>query len=200
MTGEQKQDSSGGGSSSEPAVTTAPEASKSGSSVRRALRQLSIRGIALAALVGVPLGLGAFTFSYAEGLSYMSEDPSVCRNCHIMNTQFDDWAWGPHHAAATCNDCHLPQTFPSKYIAKGLNGYHHSAGFTLQPARPDAPGADLYYEEPIRIKPSNSQILQDNCLRCHGDLVHEIVRGSTWADDAVRCVHCHSSVGHGARG
>jgi hypothetical protein len=25
------------------------------------------------------------------------------------------------------------------------------------------------------------------------------VRGSTWADNAVRCVQCHRAVGHGAR-
>jgi cytochrome c nitrite reductase small subunit len=163
-------------------------------------RRWSVRGLALAALVGVPLGLGSFTFRYAEGFSYMSSDPNVCRNCHIMNDQFDGWRKGPHHAAATCNDCHLPDRFPAKYIAKGLNGYHHSLGFTLQPSRPDEPGVRVHFAEPIRIKPGNSQILQESCLRCHGDLVHEIVRGSTWADDAVRCVHCHSSVGHGARG
>lgn len=159
----------------------------------------SLRGFVLAALVGVPAGVGSFTFYYAEGFSYMSSDPEVCHNCHIMNDEFDGWRKGPHHAAATCNDCHLPVDFPAKYIAKGMNGYHHSLGFTLQPSRPDEPGARVHFREPIRIKAGNSQILQDNCLRCHGDLVHEIVRGSTWADDAVRCVHCHSSVGHGAR-
>ena len=72
-------------------------------------------------------------------------------------------------------------------------------GFTFQPARPDAPGARPFFEEPIRIKEVNSQILQDNCLRCHGDLVHEVVRGSTWETGAIRCVHCHAGVGHGAR-
>lgn len=164
------------------------------------LRRLSLRGLIIAVLVGVPLGLGAFTFSYAEGLSYMSDDPQVCTNCHLMNEQFDGWARGPHHTSATCNDCHLPQDFLDKYIAKGSNGYHHSLGFTLQPSRPDEPGADLHFDEPIRINPGNSQILQDNCLRCHGDLVQEIVRGSTSGEDAVRCIHCHSSVGHGARG
>ena len=33
---------------------------------------------------------------------------------------------------------------------------------------------------------SDAEILQDNCLRCHGDFVHEIVAGSTTAADAVR--------------
>ncbi len=153
----------------------------------------------LSVLVGSLVGIAAVTFWHAEGFSYLSDAPATCANCHIMNDQFDAWRKGPHHATAGCNDCHLPPQFPAKYIAKARNGYHHSLGFTLQPSTPDSPGAATFFHEPIQIKPNNSQILQDNCLRCHGDLVHEVVRGSTWADDAIRCVHCHAAVGHGAR-
>ncbi len=134
------------------------------------------------------LGTGLFTFHYAEGLSYFSTDPKACKNCHIMNEQYDSWVKGPHHAFAGCVDCHLPHTFVAKYLAKASNGYHHSKGFTLED-----------FHEPIMIKPGNAKILQDACLRCHGEFVHDIVRGSTTADDAVRCVHCHRGVGHGAR-
>jgi len=159
----------------------------------------SRRWLGLAALAGALGGVGGFTFSYASGLSYLSNDPATCVNCHIMNDQFDSWRKGPHHASATCNDCHVPLHFPDKYVAKVRNGYHHSMGFTLQSATPDEPGAGRIFDEPIQIKAKNSQILQDNCLRCHGDFVHEIVRGSTWDDGAIRCVQCHKSVGHGAR-
>jgi cytochrome c nitrite reductase small subunit len=152
----------------------------------------------LAVLAGTLAGVGGFTFRYAEGLSYLSSDPKVCANCHIMNDQLDSWRKGPHHASATCNDCHIPASFFGKYWAKARNGYHHSKGFTLQPSAPDEPGARLTFEEPIRIKAFNSQVLQDNCLRCHGDFVHAVVRGSTWADGAIRCVQCHRAVGHGA--
>jgi cytochrome c nitrite reductase small subunit len=156
-------------------------------------------GVALAALMGALAGVGGYTFKYAEGFSYLSNDSKTCSNCHIMNDEFDSWRKGPHHAVAGCNDCHVPPQFFQKYLAKGRNGYHHSMGFTFQSATPDADGASRVFDEPIRIKATNSQILQDNCLRCHGDLVHDIVRGSTWADDAIRCVQCHNSVGHGAR-
>lgn len=142
--------------------------------------------LVLAVPLGLALGLGLYTFSYAEGLSYLSNDPTACNNCHIMNEQFDGWVKGPHHAVATCNDCHVPADFVGKYISKATNGYHHSKGFTLQD-----------FHEPIMIKAHNAQILQDNCLRCHGDFVHDIVAGSTTDADAVRCVHCHRSVGHG---
>ena len=145
-------------------------------------------GVTLAGLTGILIGVGSFTFDYAEGLSYFSTDPKACANCHIMNPQYDSWARGPHHAAAKCVDCHLPHEFLPKYVAKAENGYHHSKGFTLQD-----------FHEPILIKPKNAGILQESCLRCHGDFVHEIVAGSTTAANAVECVNCHRSVGHGPR-
>ncbi|HOU52334.1 MAG TPA: cytochrome c nitrite reductase small subunit [Myxococcota bacterium] len=155
--------------------------------------------MALSALAGAFTGLGAFTFHYAGGFGYLGSDPATCAQCHLMNDPFDSWRKGPHHAVATCSDCHLPSPFVPKYLAKARNGYHHSMGFTLQPPAPDDPGARTVFPEPIRIKDFNSQVLQDNCLRCHGEFTHGIVRGSTGADHAVRCVHCHDAVGHGAR-
>ena len=139
-----------------------------------------------AALLGTLMGLGAFTFVYAEGFSYFSTDPKACANCHIMNDKYDSWVKSSHHIVATCVDCHLPHETIPKYIAKGLNGYHHSKGFTLQD-----------FHEPIMIKPRNSEILQQACLGCHGDFVHDIVTGSTTDKNAISCVHCHASVGHG---
>ena len=145
------------------------------------------RLFALAAIaLGTALGVGLFTFSYASGLSYFSTDPKACANCHIMNSEYDSWGKSSHHAAARCVDCHLPHEMIPKYIAKAENGYHHSKGFTLQD-----------FHEPIMIKEKNSRILQNNCLKCHGDLVHEIVAGSTTDVTSVTCVHCHASVGHG---
>jgi cytochrome c nitrite reductase small subunit len=143
--------------------------------------------VTLALVVGLTLGLGLFTFDYAEGLSYFSTDPAACANCHIMNEQYDSWQKASHHTAAGCVDCHLPHDFIPKYVAKAENGYHHSKGFTFQD-----------FHEPIMIKQKNSQILQENCLHCHGDIAHELVAGSSTDQDSIRCVHCHASVGHGA--
>jgi cytochrome c nitrite reductase small subunit len=144
--------------------------------------------LAAAALTGLFIGVVAFTFHYAEGFSYFSTDPKACANCHIMNDQYASWTKGPHHGDARCIDCHLPHDFVAKYIAKASNGYHHSKGFTLQD-----------FHEPILIKPRNAAILQANCVRCHGDFVHEILLGGA-AREEVRCTHCHRGVGHGARG
>ncbi|HYG77551.1 MAG TPA: cytochrome c nitrite reductase small subunit [Planctomycetota bacterium] len=135
----------------------------------------------LAVTIGITAGLGLYTFSYAEGLSYFSSDPAACVNCHIMNDQYDSWRKSSHHAAAVCVDCHMPEKFFEKIIAKADNGFRHSKGFTLQD-----------FHEPIQITPRNSEILQNNCLRCHGAVVHGIGQN-------VRCVQCHSHVGHGAQ-
>lgn len=140
-------------------------------------------------MLGVLAGLGLFTFSYGEGLSYLSSDPKACVNCHIMQPQYDSWQHSPHHAVAACVDCHLPHdNFVSKMIAKSDNGWRHSKAFTLE-----------NFHEPIQITPGNAAILQANCLRCHGELVHELKSLAGTAQQQVQCVHCHRGVGHGAR-
>jgi cytochrome c nitrite reductase small subunit len=144
--------------------------------------------VTLAVALGILLGIGGVTFRYAEGLSYFSTDPRACANCHIMRPQYDAWQKASHHTAAACIDCHLPRDFIAKYVAKADNGWRHSKGFTLQD-----------FPEPIRLTPRSSEILQENCLRCHAEMVHGLVSGARTDRDAVRCVKCHVTVGHGER-
>jgi cytochrome c nitrite reductase small subunit len=142
--------------------------------------------MALPIVLGMLVGIGGYTFKYAEGLSYLSSDPKACVNCHIMQRQYDSWQKSSHHGVAVCVDCHLPVSLPAKLMTKASNGYHHSRGFTLQD-----------FDEPIRIKPGNAAVLQENCLRCHQDMVERLVAGARTDRDAVECVHCHYGVGHG---
>ena len=148
---------------------------------------LNNKAITVAVLLGVLIGTAAFTFRYAEGFSYFSTDPKACMNCHIMTLQYDSWQKSSHHAAATCVDCHLPHDFIGKYIAKAENGYHHSLAFTTQE-----------FQEPIMIKEKNGRILQRNCVECHDDMVHELFKRNVDDPNAVNCIHCHASVGHGS--
>lgn len=141
----------------------------------------------LAALAGVLLGVGTYTFWYAEGASYFSTDPRACMNCHIMREQFDSWQKASHHGVATCIDCHLPHDFLGKYVAKAENGFFHSKAFTLQD-----------FPEPIRIGPKNARILMRNCIDCHRDLVDHLRQHGEFSDETDSCVRCHASVGHGA--
>jgi cytochrome c nitrite reductase small subunit len=155
--------------------------------------------LVLCIVAGIALGTGAFTVRYAEGFSYLSNDPKACVNCHIMRDQYDGWQHASHHAVATCNDCHVPHEPIPKYLVKAENGFWHSKGFTLQD-----------FPEPIRLRPVSSKILQTNCIHCHHDLVNDILgHGSTGqpphptlspegrGSGEGNCVHCHAAVGHG---
>jgi cytochrome c nitrite reductase small subunit len=158
-------------------------ATKAGPSASPAARALVLSvPLALGALVGV----GGYTFGFAQGFSYFSSDPRPCANCHIMRPQYDSWQKASHHGFATCADCHLPAALPAKLLAKASNGYHHSRGFTLQD-----------FHEPIRIKPPNAAILEANCLRCHQALVQTLRELDRAGQQPVACVHCHFGVGHG---
>lgn len=148
-------------------------------------RGVTLAGIALCIVLGVCIGEASYTFHYAEGLSYFSPDPKSCVNCHIMQSQYDGWQKASHHNVATCVDCHLPHTFPAKYIVKAENGYFHSKGFTFQD-----------FAEPIRMRPQSQRVLERNCLYCHADLVHDILSTGR-EEDQVGCIHCHRTVGHG---
>lgn len=145
--------------------------------------------VALAAALGVLLGVGLFTADYAEATSYLSNDPKACVNCHVMREEYDAWLKGPHHAQ-TCNDCHVPQDLIGKYYVKAEHGWRHSKGFTLQD-----------FHEPIRITQGSLEVVQENCVRCHAGLVGGIgsahARGADAGETGSGCVHCHAGVGHG---
>jgi cytochrome c nitrite reductase small subunit len=154
---------------------------------------VSTPGLILCALVGIMLGTGAYTYSYGEGFSYLSNDPTACMNCHIMRDHYDGWAKSSHHTVATCNDCHTPHDLIGKYTVKAENGFWHSKAFTLQD-----------FHDPLIIRPRNSLVLQESCVHCHEDFVanilaHESPQGASPRLDggAAQCVRCHASVGHG---
>lgn len=140
-------------------------------------------------LVGIALGLGTYTFQFAKGFAYFSNDPVHCANCHIMRDQLDSWQKSSHHGRAVCNDCHSPHSLIPKLITKADNGWNHSVKFTLQT-----------FADPIRIRPVNSARLHENCIRCHQDFVADIRYSSTHGGTVdIDCVRCHAGVGHGPR-
>lgn len=151
--------------------------------------QISTLPMILSVLVGILAGSGGFTFFYAEGLSYLSNDPAACANCHIMREQYDGWQKAGHHQAATCNDCHIPHEFVPKYFAKMQNGLKHSTYFTLQ-----------NFHEPIQVSAGGKITLQESCISCHADLVGQIAYHPGNDGQQLDCVRCHAGVGHGPTG
>lgn len=155
---------------------------RSGQRRRRAYGMLTV---GLAVVLGILVGVGTFTFGYANGLSYLSNDPQACANCHIMQDYYDTWQRASHHHVAVCNDCHLPHDLIGKYMAKADNGFFHSLAFTLD-----------NFHEPIQIKPRNRRIAQENCIACHREVVDQMLPAAS-AGEMLMCIHCHADVGHG---
>ena len=143
-------------------------------------------GIVLGALgisLGAAIGIGAYTFVYARGASYMTNDPKACANCHVMQGHYDGWIKSSHRSVAVCNDCHTPPGLVPKYLTKASNGFWHSFAFTTG-----------RFPDPLRIKPHNHEITEQSCRKCHADVVTAM--DGPHGQTSVSCVRCHSSVGH----
>lgn len=140
--------------------------------------------VLLAVLAGVCGGVGAYTFVYARGYSYLTDDPRACVNCHVMREQYDGWVKAPHRSVAACNDCHTPHDLLGKYTVKARNGFWHSYYFTTQT-----------FVEPIRITDPARKVALENCRRCHAPVV-DAVDGAHRGADRLDCLRCHKVVGH----
>lgn len=141
-----------------------------------------ISGTLLGGLVGLALGVGAYTFIYAKGYSYLSNNPQACANCHVMQEQYAGWMKSSHHSVATCNDCHTPHDIVGKYTTKADNGFWHSFYFTTGT-----------YPENIQARERSRRITEDACRRCHADLAEDIASPHA---GALSCIQCHGHVGH----
>ena len=143
-----------------------------------------------AVVAGMVAGLGLFTFGYARGYSYLTNDPDACANCHIMREHHDAWMKASHHAVATCNDCHTPHTPVAKYVVKARNGFWHSFYFTV--------GG---YPDPLRITGPNRDVTEQACRYCHETITEAIDHRSAAGGTAepLSCVRCHRYVGHWVR-
>lgn len=139
-----------------------------------------------AVLAGLLLGVGGYTFLYAKGYSYLTNDPEACANCHVMRDHFAAWTRASHRAVAVCNDCHTPPGTMSKYMTKARNGFWHSFYFTTG-----------RYPDPLQITARNHDVTERACRTCHAELAAAIdpVHGET-AEARLACTRCHNDVGH----
>jgi cytochrome c nitrite reductase small subunit len=139
--------------------------------------------VAAVMVFGLATGIGGYTFLYANGASYLTNDPAACANCHVMQTHYDAWRKSSHHAVAVCNDCHAPHDFFGKYLTKARNGFNHSWAFTTG-----------WFHEPFQITPLNRAVTEGACRDCHADVVHAI--DTRPGGGPLDCIRCHAGVGH----
>jgi cytochrome c nitrite reductase small subunit len=144
----------------------------------------AIYSIILGVAAGLLFGIGGYTFVYARGGSYLTDNPAACANCHVMQEQYDGWQRSSHRSVAVCNDCHTPHTLVGKYTTKALNGFWHSFYFTT--------GG---FPDPIRVTPRNAAVTEQTCRDCHEPVVRAIDHQPR-EGRALSCVQCHRNVGH----
>lgn len=147
------------------------------------MKQFSI--VLVAVIVGITAGLGLYTFVYARGYSYLTNNPQACANCHVMQEYYDAWIKSPHRSVAACNDCHTPHNFVGKYATKVENGFFHSLAFTSG-----------WYPDNIFIRPRDARVAEGTCRSCHEEITTSIAGPHN--SNTISCIRCHFDVGHSA--
>jgi cytochrome c nitrite reductase small subunit len=133
-----------------------------------------------------------YLFFTSRAVSYLSDDPETCINCHVMTPQYITWSHGSHREVAVCNDCHVPHNnVVNKYFFKAKDGLRHATVFTLR-------------NEPqvIFIKEDGKNVVQNNCIRCHEYLITDdklnAFNMETHHSRQQRiCWDCHRETPHG---
>lgn len=139
------------------------------------------------AIVAAVIALGFFVF-VTDAPAYGGSAPETCANCHVMDSQYENWYHGPHENFTECVDCHLPhENKVAYYLEKGRQGAKDVYAFTTG----NIPVA-------IRASDRTREIIQANCIRCHEDTVETVMMYAQPFDR--NCWDCHRSVSHGARG
>jgi len=142
---------------------------------------LVIGSVALLAVLGV------FTW-VTDAPVYMGHEPETCNNCHVMDSQYENWYHAAHERWAVCSECHIPHdNLLVYYFYKGKSGMKDVFSFVTRS-----------YPVAIRANAETQRILQKNCIRCHKDTVESIVMGAQPFER--NCWECHRSVAHGERG
>jgi len=145
---------------------------------------LRLLPIVAASTLGAAIALAGYTFLYARGWAYLTNDPRACANCHVMEQQYSGWLKGSHRAVAVCNDCHTPPGLVAKYLVKGENGFRHSFAFTTG-----------RFPDEIHIVQRDLDVTERACRKCHEEIVTAI-EGPHGESGRLSCVRCHRSVGH----
>ncbi|NLX80236.1 MAG: cytochrome c nitrite reductase small subunit [Proteiniphilum sp.] len=143
-------------------------------------------------IIGAFVGLFIYTFFHSRAYSYLSDNPRTCVNCHLMSPYYATWSHSSHGRNTTCSDCHVPQdNIFSKYYFKAKDGLRHSTVFTMRAE-----------QTALQAIPASSQVIMNNCIRCHEQLNQEFVNTGRMdfkemkKNNGHACWDCHRDVPH----
>ncbi len=143
-------------------------------------------------LIAVFIGIAGYTVYVSNAVSYLSDDPQTCVNCHVMRPEFATWQHSSHREVAVCNDCHVPHNNVfNKYYFKAKDGLRHATMFTLR-----------MEPQVIKMHEAGQAVVQENCKACHQKVNQDVaVRNITLQDkmhdNGKLCWDCHREVPHG---
>ncbi|WP_435139579.1 cytochrome c nitrite reductase small subunit [Formosa sp. A9] len=144
-------------------------------------------------ILGSIVGLGLFLAKESEVVSYMTDDPKACVNCHVMTSEYNSWMHSSHREVASCNGCHVPHdNIANTYFFKAKDGLYHASVFTMR-------------NEPqvIFMKEASQEVVQQNCIRCHQQQITD-TKLTSWVEAHQsnrtdrQCWDCHREVPHGS--
>lgn len=109
-----------------------------------------------------------------------SESPEFCgSSCHVMEEQYTAWSHAGAHRRIRCVDCHLPNSnHLEHYLWKSIDGMKDVVAFH---------SGEL--PERINLSRHGSQVVQENCIRCHAEAVSAM-------DTTRQCWSCHRQLRH----
>nr|WP_299073001.1 cytochrome c nitrite reductase small subunit [uncultured Allomuricauda sp.] len=143
-------------------------------------------------LIGSIIGLGLFLMKEGEVVSYMSDNPQACVNCHVMTPVYNSWMHSSHREWVSCNGCHVPQdNMLNAYYFKAMDGLYHASIFTAR-AEPEV----------IFMREGSQKVVQNNCIRCHVQQVTQtkyngFIENHEQNRTSRQCWSCHKEVPHG---
>ena len=137
---------------------------------------------------------GNFVYSFyvSNAISYLSDDPKTCINCHVMRSEFATWQHSSHREVAVCNDCHVPHNNVfNKYWFKAKDGFRHATMFTFR-----------MEPQVIRMHEAGQAVVQENCKGCHQNVNQNVSTRNVSLEDKMHdngklCWDCHREVPHG---
>ena len=153
------------------------------------------------------LGGVIFAGLFNAGLAY-TNTTEFCTSCHTMKINLEELQETPHWSSASgvhagCADCHVPEPFVPKMIAKVMAAkdvYHEILGTIDTPEKYEAMRWDMASRVWEKMKASDSR----ECRSCHDfanmDLTEQDrsarAKHGNAEDKGQTCIDCHKGIAH----